>query len=115
VTFYTSRSTRLIGALVLLDTEPIVPISELPAFRLDVPASTRSAVYRGLSQEIELIPTTGLSPQRLAEASGDALLLWQRAPDVTVPLPARNLCGRLLRYITMSAMTAVLLIKTNSV
>jgi hypothetical protein len=86
VTFYSSPSARLIGALVLLNTELLMLISGLPTFRLDVPASTGSAISRGLPQETELIPTTGFSPKKLAEAPGDALRLWQRGSDVSVPL-----------------------------
>lgn len=88
LTFFSSPGARLIGALVLLNAEPIVLISGLPAFRIDVVASTRSAVYRGLPQDTKLVPTTGFSPQILAEATVNALHLWQRAPDVTVPLAA---------------------------
>jgi hypothetical protein len=87
-TFCSSPRARLIRALVLLNTEPIVLVYGLAAFLLDVPASTRSAVYRGLPQDTELIPITGLCPQRLVEAPGNALRLWQRASDVTVPLAA---------------------------
>ena len=86
LTFYSSPSARLIEALVLMNTAPIELISGLRARRLDVPASSRSAVYRGLPQDTELIPTIGFFLQRLVEAPGNALCLWQRASDVNILL-----------------------------
>ena len=108
LTFYSSPSARLIGALVLMNTEPIVLISGLRACRLDVPASSSFQPSDFFSKDWSRLLVTPCVFGRERQTSISSL-------------QSRTLCGRLLRYIARCPTISVgndrciLLIKTNSI